>query len=155
MDIQPIRFETSRALLIAGLRQHHTGNPSQTIPPQWARFKSHLDKIPSQIGYLSYGVSTHCTEIGHFEYLCGVEVSDAALITPPLSLLSLPAQLYAVFEHSAAIATIKDTYTAIWEIWLSTSGHQIADTPFFERYDQRFDPQKGKGTIEIWIPLKQ
>lgn len=79
--MEPVRFETTKSLLIAGLSQHHTGNPSQTIPPQWAKFKPYLGKIPGQIGQMSYGVSTHCTEVGHFDYLCGVEVSDASAIT--------------------------------------------------------------------------
>jgi AraC family transcriptional regulator len=155
MDIQPSRFETGKPLLIAGLREHHAGNPSQTIPPQWAKFKSYLGKIPGQIGQMSYGVSTHCTEAGHFDYLCGVEVNDASAIAAPFFTIEIPEQYYAVFQHREHISTIKDTYVAIWEKWLPTSGYQIAeDAPLFERYDQRFDPQTETGIVEIWIPLK-
>lgn len=153
--MQPARFETNQALLIGGLSEHHAGNPSQTIPPQWAKFKPYIGKISGQIGQMSYGVSTHCTEMGHFDYLCGVEVSDAAAIVAPFSTITIPAHHYAVFEHRTPISTIKDTYAAIWEKWLPTSGHQIDhEAPLFERYDQRFDPQTGTGLVEIWIPLK-
>lgn len=153
--MEPTRFETSKPLLIAGLSEHHTGNPSQTIPTQWAKFKPYLGKIPGQIGQMSYGVSTNCTEQGHFDYLCGVEVSDASAIAPPFSTITLPQQRYAVFEHRDPIATIKDTYAAIWGEWLPASGYQVdADAPLFERYDQRYDPQTGTGVVEIWLPLK-
>lgn len=151
--MQPSRFEIGKPLLIAGLSQHHTGNPSQTIPPQWAKFKPYLGTIPGQIGQTSYGVSTHCTEMGHFDYLCGVEISDASAIAPPFSSIAIPTQHYAVFQHCAPISTIKDTYAAIWEKWLPESGYQITDTPMFERYDQRFDPQTGTGVVQIWVPL--
>ncbi len=153
--MQPTHIKTSKPLLIAGLSEHHAGNPSLTIPPQWAKFKPHLGKIPGQIGQMSYGVSTHCTEMGHFDYLCGVEVNDASAIAAPFSTIAIPEQRYAVFEHREAIATIKDTYAAIWEQWLPTSGYNMdANAPLFERYDQRYDPQTGTGVVEIWLPLQ-
>jgi AraC family transcriptional regulator len=32
-------------------------------------------------------------------------------------------------------------------------GLQPAMTPDIELYDQRFNPQTGEGTVEIWIPV--
>lgn len=114
----------------------------------------HIGQIPGQIGQMRYGVSTHCTEMGHFDYLCGVEVSDASAIEPPLSTMSIPVQRYAVFQQRDHISTIKDTFAAIWDKWLPASGYRIADAPLFECYDQSFDPQTETGVVEIWVPLK-
>jgi AraC family transcriptional regulator len=30
----------------------------------------------------------------------------------------------------------------------------VIDAPFFERYDERFDPRTGMGDVEIWVPIK-
>jgi AraC family transcriptional regulator len=44
--------------------------------------------------------------------------------------------------------------SAIWSQWLPSSGHKFADAPFFERYDNRFDPRTGEGEVELWLPLE-
>jgi AraC family transcriptional regulator len=32
---------------------------------------------------------------------------------------------------------------------------EAADAPFFERYDENFDPLTGNGGLEIWIAVKE
>jgi AraC family transcriptional regulator len=39
--------------------------------------------------------------------------------------------------------------------WLPGSGKEMADSVgLLERYGKDFDPQTGRGDVEIWIPIK-
>jgi AraC family transcriptional regulator len=59
-----------------------------------------------------------------------------------------------VFRHRDHISTIRRTVVTIWNKWLPESGREVADAPDFERY-QDFDPERGTGSIEIWVALKR
>jgi AraC family transcriptional regulator len=59
-----------------------------------------------------------------------------------------------VFYHRDHISTIRATFHAIFNTWLPESGHRIAEGPEFEKYGKDFDPQRGTGTVEIWIPVE-
>lgn len=87
--------------------------------------------------------------------MTAVEVADLAAIQPPLGRMRVPAQRYAVFTHEGPVAAIRDTWDAIWQDWLPRCGCEAADTPDFERYDERFDPATGSGVVEIWFPIRE
>ena len=59
-----------------------------------------------------------------------------------------------MFTHTDHISTIRRTISAIWNHWLPSSGHKLADAPSFERYDEKFDSVSGNGGLEIWVPIK-
>jgi AraC family transcriptional regulator len=42
----------------------------------------------------------------------------------------------------------------IYGEWLPTSGYKAANSPAFERYDQRFDSETSSGPFEIWLPIE-
>jgi len=71
-----------------------------------------------------------------------------------LSRVRIPDNRYAVFSHRDHVASIRRTFNTIWSKWFPDSGHEPDDAPFFERYDEKFDPATGLGGLEIWIPLK-
>src|SRR5438105_2014185 len=71
------------------------------------------------------------------------------------SRVRIPEQRYAVFTHSDHVSTIRRTVNTIWNQWLPASGLKAADAPFFERYDENFDPLTGNGGLEIWVPVKE
>jgi AraC family transcriptional regulator len=56
--------------------------------------------------------------------------------------------------HREHISTIRRTWNTIWNRWLPESGHEVADAPVFERYDEQFNPVTGMGGVGLWIPLK-
>ena len=56
--------------------------------------------------------------------------------------------------HDGHISDISKTIYTIWNKALSDEGLEPAETPDFELYDQRFDAATGRGTVEIWIPVK-
>jgi AraC family transcriptional regulator len=159
LQLEPPRFEDGKALLIAGLRGDYTSESMNDIPVQWQRLVPHLGKIPGQIGGTAYGV-TWCPENSlAISYLCGVEVSDFSSLPHEFTIVSIPAQRYAVFSHRGHVSRIRETIEAIGSKWFPESGQQPAgragEAPdFFERYTEEFDPRTGMGGMEIWIPIK-
>jgi AraC family transcriptional regulator len=152
--IQPTRYEDGRPMLLGGLRRHHPmAGAERTIPAQWAEFAA-LGELPGQRGAVAYGVICGSDRAaGTFEYMCAAEVASLDALPPEIGRMRVPAQRYAVFTHRGPAAGIRETWAAIWRDWLPRSGHQPANTPDFERYDERFDPRTGMGEFEIWFPI--
>ena len=152
-DLPPPRFEDGRALLIAGLAERYSFETCQRIPLQWQRFAPHIGHVPGQVGRVAYGVRSNFDEEGMLDYLSGVEVSSFDGLPDELDRLRIPARRYAVFFHRDHVSTIRATFHAIWSRWQAESSHKIADAPDFERYGEQFDPERGAGGVEIWVPI--
>ncbi len=144
-----------RRIKLAGLRRFHTfADAPSDIPKQWAEFNQlpipglHATKI-------FYGATCQ-TDLPNqrFEYMCAFEVPDLS-IAPPNGRMIVPAAHYAVFTDPSGTATLHNTWQYIWKQWLPASGLKPAPTPDFERYDERFDPFTGEGSIEIWFPIQR
>jgi AraC family transcriptional regulator len=155
--IQPPRFETAKALLVAGVgeRYNHCDAGGANIPNQWQLFHQKVGEIPNVVGKLAYGVCCNGDDSGNFDYIAGVEVSDFSDLPREFARVRIPAQRYVVFTHSEHISTIRCTVMAVWNQWLPQSGLKVADAPNFERYDEKFDPATGNGGLEIWVPVKE
>jgi AraC family transcriptional regulator len=154
VKLDPPRFESGRTLLVAGLGERYSFETNQGIPLQWQRFAAYIGNVPGQVGDVAYGVCCNSDGAGNFEYIAGVEVSSFDDLPGELRRVRIPAQRYVVFTHREHISAIRGTCYTIWNQWLPASGHEVADAPDFERYDERFNPQTGTGEVEIWLPLK-
>jgi AraC family transcriptional regulator len=155
-NLQKPRFQASKALLVAGIGERCTHeNGGAGIPNQWQRFHQKVGEIPDRVGQVAYGVCCNGDDSGNFDYIAGVEVADFSDLPREFSRVRLPEQKYAVFTHSDHISTIRRTVNTIWNQWLPASGMKAADAPFFERYDENFDPLTGNGGLEIWIPVRE
>ncbi len=152
--LRPPRIEQGRPMSIAGLKARYNDQTRMKIPAQWERFVPQLGKVPGQVGTTSYGVCLNSDNKCEFDYLTGVEVSGTANLPGEFSQVKIPAQRYAVFAHDGHVSSIANTIDAIWKKWLPASGHQAAETPSFERYDERFDPRTGLGGMEIWVSIR-
>jgi AraC family transcriptional regulator len=153
-NLAPPRFVDGKLLLIGGIAERYDCDSSAGIPAQWQRFLPHFGRVPGQVGKVAYGVCCNADEAGNFDYIAGVEVTDFSRLPREWSRLRIAPQRYAVFTHPGHISTVRGTWNSIWNQWMPTSGHQRADAPDFERYDETFDPVTGNGGLEIWIPLK-
>ncbi|HEX2280456.1 MAG TPA: AraC family transcriptional regulator [Thermomicrobiales bacterium] len=151
--LKPPRFEIAEPLLIAGLGERYTDETSAGIAAQWQRFHPYMGHIPGQIDGAAYGVGYNSDDEGNREYITGVQVTGFSDLPDEFSRLRVPARRYAVFAHEDHVATIRRTWATIWNKWLPVSGHDVADAPDFEHYDEAFDPRTGTGGLEIWIPL--
>jgi len=150
------RFETGKALLVAGVGERCTlENQGAGIPSQWQRFHQTVDNIPGRIGKVAYGVCCNADDAGNFDYVAGVEVADFSDLPREFQSVRIAEQKYAVFTHAEHISTIRRTVNTIWNHWLPASGMKAADAPSFERYDEKFDSSTGNGGLEIWIPVRE
>ena len=147
------RFLTSKAMLVAGLGERVSHDNGAGIPGLWQRFHQDVQNFPGRIGPVAYGVCCNGDDAGNFDYIAGVEVNDFSDLPREFSRIRIPEQRYAVFTHSDHVSTIRRTINTIWNQWLPSSGHKMADAPTFERYDEKFDPTTGNGGFEIWVPL--
>jgi AraC family transcriptional regulator len=151
-NIAPPRFETGKAMLVAGVGDRFSHDNGAGIPGLWQRFHD-VESLPGRIGPVAYGVCCNADDSGNFDYIAGVEVADFSDLPREFSRVRIPAQRYAVFTHSDHISTIRRSFNTIWNHWLPSSGHRMADAPTFERYDEKFDPATGNGGFEIWVPI--
>ena len=101
---------------------------------------------------LAYGVCCEFDDAGHYDYVCGVEVSRAADLPPDFAVIRIPARDYHVFRHCGHIAAIGATWQSIMNDYPPPPGLPIPDAPCFERYAEDFDGLTGFGGVEIWIP---
>jgi AraC family transcriptional regulator len=152
--ITPPRFETGKAMLVAGLGERISFDNGAGIPALWNRFHRDVHDLPGRIGQVAYGVCTNGDDTGYFDYIAAVEVADFSDLPRDFSRVRIPEQRYAVFSHTDHISTIRRTISAVWNHWLPASGHKLADAPSFERYDEKFDSVTGNGGLEIWVPIK-
>jgi AraC family transcriptional regulator len=158
LQLEPPRFENGKALLIAGLRSHYTAETMKDLPAQWQRFVPHIGKIPGQVDRTAYGICWQARDGAGIEYLSGIEVSGFSGLPSEFTVVSIPAQRYAVFSHRGHVSKLYETCEAISK-WFPESGYQCAaggdDGPdFFERYTEEFDPHTGMGGMEVWVPIK-
>jgi AraC family transcriptional regulator len=152
--IESPRIEPGRVLLIAGLLERYAVDAGSRIPFQWQRFTPYIGHVPDQTDpACAYGVMTNGDTEGNFDYISGVEILTFSETPSELARLRIAARPYAVFTHREHISQIPKTWNAIWNAYLPSSHLTVADAPYFERYDDRFDPHTGTGITEIWIPL--
>jgi AraC family transcriptional regulator len=121
-NLQAPRFETGKAMLVAGVGERYTwesGGPA--IPGQWHRFHQSVESIPGRVGRVAYGVCCNGDDSGNFDYIAGVEVSDFSDLPREFSRVRIPEQRYAVFTHRDHISSIRRTVNTIWNHWLPAS----------------------------------
>lgn len=159
-NIEPKRIvENAKPMLIAGLNKKYTfGKDDMNIPAQWEEFGVYLGKIPGQKENVAFGFCFDLDNNKGFKYVCGVEISDdtkASELPGDLELKQLPSFSYAVFEHRGHVSGIRQTCDAIFQQWIPETDYVKPDDAdfFYERYGEEFDPQKGIGDVEIWIPM--
>jgi AraC family transcriptional regulator len=155
VKLEAPRFEDGPTLMIAGLSGRYTFATADGIPAQWQRFNAEYNgTIPAQKGNVYYGLSHNFDDDGHFEYICGAEVSGFGDLADRFARVRIAPHRYAVFTHRDHISSISRTHFTIWNTWAQESGPKPAEALNFERYDERFDPRTGNGPVEIWVPIK-
>lgn len=160
IQITPKRIEANvPSKKIAGLAEkYYFGDDVFDPTEQWAKLSSLLGKIPGKKENITYGVSIDLEDAKGIEYLCGVEVFPATTtvdLSDNLHIKQLPTFAYAVFDHNGHVSQIQQTCDLIWKQWFPQSDYRTPEEAdfFFERYGKKFDPDQGKGDIEIWIPV--
>ncbi len=123
------------------------------IPSLWQTFNERVVEVTAVSDAAAYGVCLAAGDDGRFRYVAGVESEKGATAPKGMEKVSITAGRYAVFTHVGHISTIGNTVYTIWNKSLSDLGLHPQLAPDFERYDNRFDPKTGRGSVEIWIPV--
>jgi AraC family transcriptional regulator len=154
-ELEAVRYEQGRPMLLAGVRRKHTfAGMAKDIPRQWDDFLN-LGKLPGQVATTAYGaICGGDPETQTMEYMCAVEVASFDPLPKNIGRMRVPPVRYAVFLHAGNVATLQSTWKQIFSVWLPSSGLQSAQTPDFELYGERFDAATGDGGVEIWLGVK-
>lgn len=149
------RLESRAPFLLGGIRRvHRYSDCAAGIPAQWSEFVAQLP-LRGQISPITYGVLCWSNEVRQeMEYMCAVEVSDLRALPDGSGRMRVPEQQYAVFTYEGPSTGIREAWMTIWRDWLPTSGYVSAETPDFEKYDERFDTARDYGVVEIWFAVK-
>src|SRR5262249_28317625 len=94
-NIAAPRFETGKAMLVAGVSERISADNSAVIPALWHRFHQDVQDFPGRIGTVAYGVCCNGDDAGNFDYIAGVEVADFSDLPREFSRVRLPEQRYA------------------------------------------------------------
>src|SRR6201996_9263891 len=112
------RFESGRAMRIAGLGGRFGNENRAQIPALWQRFgPQYFGRVPGQVDRKTYGVCSNMDGKGNVDYLAGVEVSSFAGLPAELTQLTLGPHRYAVFAHVGHISEISRTWMDIFDVW--------------------------------------
>ena len=139
------------AFRLAGIRRFHALDAApKTIPDQWHDL--HASSLPGlKEATSTYGATAQLDMPSkRLEYLAGYEVADFEDI-PAEGRMIVPAAHYAVFPL-ATVSEIPAFWQSFFQTWLPASGKKVANSPDFERYDERFNPVT-RGPFEIWVPV--
>jgi AraC family transcriptional regulator len=143
---------------MAGIREFRSFEERAGIPGQWQRFAPHILDMPGRIGADTYGVC-YAPPGGQegFDYMTAVAVRSLDDLPDGLSGVRVPRRRYAMFKHKDHVATIAATCSAIMSEWQPNTDLRVEEGPLLviEHYDETFNPQTGRGGIEVWVPLER
>lgn len=122
----------------------------ETASRIWNDFYARLDEIPNKVNEkVYYGI---CDDLSQ-KYIAGVQVSDDSHIPEGMISFKVPANEYAIFTHKGTIMKLHETFDQIGH-WLSDNHYQALNKPpFFEKYDERFNPMSENSELEIHMCL--
>ena len=145
---------TKPAFTVVGLRIQ-TKPMTPDIPNLWQQFGPRIDEVNALAEpHVSYGLMDHFDpQRGQLDYMAGVSVTEATDLPSGMSRWQVPANTYAVFE--TPISTINDAFGYIYDTWLPTAGYQQLAAPYFERYDETFNPGDPTSKLAIYIPVEK
>lgn len=152
VDVAKPEIRERGAFRVVGLSATTSFEDNSAIPALWSEFNALEDAVQNAVHGAAYGVCCDATEAGQFRYLAGIEATG---LTDGMDHVDVPAGRYAVFTHNGHISDLPKSVYTIWNQSLPDLELTPEQRPDFERYDDRFDPGTGRGTVEIWIPVPE
>jgi AraC family transcriptional regulator len=147
-----LKIDERAALTVVGM-EIATRPMSADIPALWPKFVARIDEIQdSREPKVSYGVMWHGESMGTLHYMAAVSVAKPGRVPKGMTLLILPAGKYTSFRYP--LSALAKGFGEIFNRLLPSSGCAQAPGPFFERYDEAFDPRNSSSLVEICLPIK-
>ena len=154
VDVPAPRIEERAGFSVVGMGMDCTFEDVAQIPQVWGRFAARAEEIEEPVAGVGYGLCCPGDERGHFRYVAGIESKASAVVPEGMEAVAVPNAKYAVFTHSGHISDLPKTVYTIWNKTMPEAGLSPSGGVELEIYDQRFDAQTGRGSVEIWIPVE-
>jgi len=142
------------ALTVVGLAIQ-TQPMSAEIPALWPKFVARIGEIPTATEpRVSYGVMQYREgAVAPLFYMAAVSVAADDAVPSGMESRVLAAGTYAVFRYP--LCGLGQGFGEIFDRLLPSSDYQQAAGPFFERYDEAFDPGNPGSIVEIYLPVRE
>jgi AraC family transcriptional regulator len=149
-------FETveRQPLIVVGM-QIDTQPMSPQIPALWPQFVPRIPEIryPTEPN-VSYGVMRHAGAGSRpLQYMAAIAVRTPGEIPTGMRCLGIPGGTYAVFRYP--LSGLARGFCEIFERLLPGSDRVQIPGPYFERYDESFDPTDASSLVEIQLPVRR
>lgn len=149
---EPVDFETRPAMKLVGLSRRFTEDTMKTVPALWQELVPWMGRLPGEVAGPTYGVSYDFKD-GGFSYFCGAETRDPADVPPELTVLDVPKQFCAIFEHHGHISGFQETFKAVWSHYFAHAEVKAVEGYELEIYDERFNLDSDKSVVAIAVPV--
>jgi AraC family transcriptional regulator len=147
-----LKTDERPALTVVGM-EIVTRPASPDIPALWPKFVARIDDIQDpREPKVSYGVMWHGESMEVMHYMAAVSVAKSGRVPSGMTLLMLPPGKYASFRYP--LSELAEGFEELFNRLLASSGYGQAPGPFFERYDEAFDPADPGSTVEICLPVR-
>ena len=151
MCMTTIKVDVRPALMLVGM-QIRTRPMSPEIPALWPKFVQRIDEIDDALEpRVSYGVMWPGETMDVLHYMAAISVSKSGRIPPGMRPLTLAAGQYASFRYP--LSGLGQGFGEIFNRLMPASAFVQTKAPFFERYDEAFDPRNPQSLVEICLPV--
>ena len=153
------RIETIASKLIVGknMRMSLAQNRTRVL---WQSFMPERNRISHTVGTELYSIQLYdrlyfqqFDVSSEFIKWAGVEVTQVQEDINGMDVLTIPAGLYAVFEHKGGPATAPQTFQYIFTKWLPVSGFHLDHRPHFEVLEPLYNNNDPESLEDIFIPI--
>ncbi|MBL0728850.1 GyrI-like domain-containing protein [Piscinibacter sp. HJYY11] len=150
----PLHILERPAFTVMGL--HIQTRPmSPDIPALWPRFMSREAEIerPTEQG-VSYGVMhSDSPDMSRLDYWAALAVAPSSRTPAGMETLTIPGGHYAVFRYP--LSGLGAGFGEIFHTLLPGSDYEQVPGPYFERYNEAFDPGDPNSLVEIYLPVRR
>ena len=160
LRLEKPRFVDADSMLFVGIRGRFTAKNMDQMPQVWDKFIPFLGSVATRIGTTDYGLSIGTPmDEGGFDYLAAMQVSAFDGVPEELVQITVPVRRYVAFPHPHHVSRFGETFDAIYNQWFPKTDHKpiVAKSNLpsaIEVYGPDFNPARGEGGLEAWVPLK-
>ncbi len=150
----PLTIIERPAFTVMGL--HIVTQPmSPEIPALWPRLMSRQAEIerPTERA-VSYGVmQSDSPDMTPLQYWAAIAVAPSTRTPQGMETLTIPAGHYAVFR--CPLSGLGEGFGKIFHELLPASDYEQVPGPYYERYNEAFNPGDPKSIVEIYLPVRR
>ena len=150
-------YRTLDAFTVVGMGTDFIPPETEHLTRLWEQFNARIPAMVGEYPNVAFGVMNSLTRDDvrndRLHYTAAIAVPSTYPVPEGMERIAIPPSRYAVFVHKGHISAFDKTMSFIWKMWAAQNADRLANTPDFERYDERFDIQTLSGEVEIWIPV--